>query len=95
MVPVFFHKETWKGMELLCDETIREQVGISRKNKYIFASTRGSDSHVSGWHCMNDVLEQLQIKGKMNPTSNRHRVANLMAKFELSHTEHFGHSKDE
>lgn len=49
---------------------------------------------------MNDILEQLQIKGKMNPTSNRHRVANLMAKFELSHTErnlvfqHFGHSKD-
>ena len=56
LVPVFFTKEVWKGMVFLCDKSIRAQAGVNIKNEYIFASTRGSDSHVNGWHCMNEVL---------------------------------------
>ena len=87
-------------MHFLCDETIRNRAGVSPKNKYIFSSTRGSDSHITGWHCMNDILVSLEMKGRINPTGNRHRVASLMAKFDLSEAEkdlvyqHFGHSKD-
>ena len=100
LVPVFFPKETWKAMHFLCNETNRKQAGVSQKNKYIFASTRGSDSHITGWHCMNDILESLGMKGRINPTGNRHRVASLMARFDLSESEkdliyqHFGHSKN-
>lgn len=56
LVPVFFPSETIKGMNFLTDNAIRKQAGVSIKNTYVFASTRGSDSYVSGWHCMNDVL---------------------------------------
>lgn len=48
---------------------------------------------------MNDILVSLSLKGLINPTGNRHRVASLMAKFDLKESEkdliyqHFGHSK--
>ena len=87
LVPVFFPEETWKAMHFLCDKNYRSQAGVSVKNAYIFASTRNSDSHVSGWHCVNHILEQLQMKGIVNPTANRHRVSSIMAKFDLSDSE--------
>ena len=99
LVPVFYPEETWKGVKFLTDDNIRRQAGVSKKNHYIFSSTRGSDVYVSGWHCMNEILTRLSMKGMINPTRNRHRVASLMAKLELSEKEkemifkHFGHSK--
>ena len=99
LVPVFFPRETWNAMHFLCDESNRRQAGVSEKNKYIFSSTRNSDTHVSGWHCVNDILVNLEMKGKINPTGNRHRVSSLLAKFDLSDAEknlvfqHMGHSK--
>lgn len=99
-MPVFFTKETWKALDFLCDPGNRERDGVSPKNKYIFASTKGSDSRITGWHCMNDILVSLSMKELINPTGNRHRVASLMAKFNLKESEkdlvyqHYGHSKD-
>ena len=56
-------------------------------------------SHANGSHCINEILKQLNQKGTINATKNRHRVAPLLAKFKLSEKEnelifkHFGHSQ--
>ncbi|XP_047145641.1 uncharacterized protein LOC124818656 [Hydra vulgaris] len=56
-------------------------------------------SHASGWHCINEILIRLDKKGAINATQNRHRIATILAKLELSEKEktliynHFGHSE--
>ena len=99
LVPVIFPYETIACMKYLTDETIRQDAGVHKDNPYIFASTQKSQSHASGWHCINDILKRLCLKGALNATKNRHRVASLLAKLELTKKEqdlifqHFGHSK--
>ena len=56
-------------------------------------------SQASGSHCINEILKQLNQKGTIDATKNRHRVASLLAKFKLSEKKnelifkHFGHSQ--
>ena len=98
LVPVFFPSETHQAMKFMCDANNRRLSGILPTNNYIFAS-KSSKYHTSGWHAINDVLESLSLKGAINATRNRHRVASLLAKLNLSDQEkeliydHFGHSK--
>lgn len=99
LVPVMFTPCTHKAMVYLCNKEVRVNAGVRGSNSYIFASTQNSDSHASGWHCINDILVQLDMKGIINATKNRHRVATLLAKFNISDKErelvykHFGHSE--
>ena len=99
LVPVIFTPETVKGMQYLTNNEVRKSAGVHEKNPYVFASTHNSKSHASGWHSINDILERLSLKGAINATRNRHRVASLLAKLQLSEHEknliykHFGHSK--
>ena len=44
-------------------------------------------SHASGWHCINDILKRISLEGAINTTRNRHRVASLLAKLNLSDNE--------
>ena len=98
LVPVMFPPETHEAMRYLTNEEIRRDAGVKEGNQYIFASTQNSNSHASGWHCINSILERLSLKGALNATKNRHRVASLLAKLQLSEKEkdlifkHFGHS---
>ena len=100
LVPVVFPPETIEAMKFLTNKEVRRHAGVSEQNVYIFASTQQSNSHASGWHCINDILTRLSLKGAINATKNRHRVASLLAKLELSEKEkslifqHFGHSKE-
>ena len=61
---------------------------------------RKSEGHVDGWHCINNILTRLSLKGVINATKNRHRVASLLAKLQLSDKEkelifsHFRHSEN-
>ena len=99
LVPVIFPPETIQAMKYLTDESIRAEAGVHKDNTYIFASTQKSRSHASGWHSINDILKRLSLKGAINATKNRHRVASLLAKLQLSRKEqqlifqHFGHSE--
>ena len=99
LVPVLFPYECVKAMQHLTKKEIRRNAGVADGNNYIFASTKKSMSHASGWHCINDVLVRLHKKGAINATSNRHRIATILAKLELSEKEkqliynHFGHSE--
>ena len=100
LVPVFFPPVTHTAMKYLTDKEIRRNAGVLCTNEYIFASTQNSASHASGWHSINSILERLQIKGAINATQNRHRVASLLSHLKLTEKEkeliykHFGHSKN-
>ncbi|XP_065682293.1 uncharacterized protein LOC136095516 [Hydra vulgaris] len=99
LVPLIFPLETIKAMEYLTKEKVRLEGEIHKENEYIFASTQNSLGHASGWLCINDILKRLNLKGAINATKNRHRVASLLAKLHLSKKEqelifqHFGHSE--
>lgn len=94
-----FPAVTHAPIKYLTDKESQRLAGVSSSNCYIFASTHQSDSHASGWHCINEILQKLSIKGALNATTNRHRVASLLAKMQLSEKEkelvfkHFGHSR--
>ena len=60
---------------------------------------KNSMGYASGWHCINHILQKLNCKGAINATRNRHRIASILGKLQLSEKEknlvfkHFGHSK--
>ena len=99
LVPVIFPPDSVSSLKYLTDPEIRGLAGVLPSNDYIFASTQGSDSHASGWHCINDILKRISLQGIVNATGNRHRVASLLARLQLTEKEkdlifrHFGHSK--
>ena len=99
LVPVMFPPESLKAAKYLTDPEVRRLAGVLAGNHYIFASTQKSDGRASGWHCVNDILKRLSLKGAINATKNRHRVASILAKLQLSEKEkelvlkHFGHSE--
>ena len=99
LVPVLFPPETLQAMKFLNNNEFRKNAGVHDENPYIFASTKNSKSHASGWHSINDILKRLSLTGTVNATKNRYRIASLIARLKLSDKEkemiykHFGHSE--
>ena len=97
-VLVLFLSESIQAMKFLRDSQIRKEAGVNEANPCIFTTTQHSRSHASSWHCINDMLIRHSRKGTINATKNRHRVASLLSKLQLSEKEkdlifkHFGHS---
>ena len=100
LVPVLIPKDTIPGMELVCDPSKRRLAGISETNKYLFASTHGSDNHCSGWHVITNMCDKVHIENKnlLTATKNRHRVSTIFATLDLPEKDkqlfydHMGHS---
>ena len=98
LVPVFFPKVTHKALEYLVRGEVRDNANVSKENEYIFANTQQSKQYSNGWHCLNQMLTKIFKKGAFNATKNRHRVASILARFNLNEEEkqlvyeHFGHS---
>ncbi|XP_066914461.1 uncharacterized protein [Clytia hemisphaerica] len=99
LVPVIFPFETHRSIKHLADPEVRAAAGVAKNNSFLFPATMNGEGHASGWHSINEILEKLSLKGAFNPTKNRHRVASLLARLELSDKEkelvykHFGHSE--
>ena len=72
LVPVFFPMETHRAIKYLMDPNIRTEAGVLEANKYMFAATKGSKGHTSGWHCIDASLQRLSLPGAFNATKNRH-----------------------
>jgi hypothetical protein len=87
-------------MNCLCDNEVREMAGIPNDNKYVFACTQNSSTHVSGWLALDIVCKEagIQNNARINATKNRHRVSTMYAAFELPEAKralffkHMGHS---
>ena len=83
LVPVLFPPETLQAMKFLTNNEVRKNAAVHDENPYIFASTKNSKSHASGWHSINDILKRLSLTGAVNATKNRHRIASLIARLKL------------
>lgn len=106
LVPVIILHNTWKAMLVLTDSNIRELVGISPSNPFVFEPTRSGskdvENHISGWHAIADTCNRLELKSKstITATKNRHFVSTNYSNLELPQQdqdlfyEHMGHSRD-
>ena len=85
LVPVLIPPDTMPALQKLVDAGVRKDAGISPDNKFLFASTRQSDGHTSGWHAVHSVIDKLTLikSQKLKATSNRHRVSTLFAALDL------------
>ena len=98
LVPVFVPPVTHRALQFLSSKEARENAGVIPSNLYIFVNTQGSTEYAGGWHWLNGMLTRIGKSGSFNATKNRHRVATILAKTNLSDKEkpliyeHFGHS---
>lgn len=101
LVPLLFPEDVISALKLLVDKGMRERCHVSKTNKFVFPSTKNSEAHISGWHCIHDICTELNLNSmsKITATKNRHRMSTLYASMEMSEGEkkaffsHMGHSE--
>ena len=101
LVPLIFPKDSIKALKHLATTAYRTEAGIAKDNKYVFASTKNSDRHLSGWHALNGFCIKLNLSStsKITATKNRHRMSTMYAMMDMSESEkqsfykHMGHSQ--
>ena len=103
LVPLLFPEDVIPALKLLVDKGMRERCQVSKTNKFVFpsTSTKNSEAHISGWHCIHDICTELNLDSmsKVTATKNRHRMSTLYASMEMSEGEkkaffsHMGHSE--
>ena len=86
LVPLLFPKDVIEPMKLLMNEKLRTNSGVCKANTYVFASTKLSEKHISGWHCIQSLCTELKLDStsKITATKNRHRMSTLYASLEMS-----------
>ena len=101
LVPVLFPTDTHEALDRLTDKEIRLYAGVGNENSYLFPTTSGANSHVSGWHALDNICENVTLHDKQSitATKNRHRVSVLFALAHIPETDrafifkHLGHSQ--
>ena len=89
------------AVKKLASDKFLTLAGVVPTNKFLFASSQGSDSHVSGWHVVSGICKSLLLKstGDLIATNNRHRISTLFASLDVSKKDrelfysHMGHSE--
>ena len=102
LVPVLIPPDTIPALKKLASVSLRSISGVLPSNKFLFASTQSSESHVSGWHAVNFVVKSLDLKSSddLIATKNRHRISTLFAAFDVQQKDrelffsHMGHSEN-
>jgi hypothetical protein len=102
LVPVIIPNDTVCALRKLCDDKIRADVGILETNRYIFPCTQLSMEHVSGWHAVNKICLDANVRepNRLTATKMRHRASTLYAAMDVPECErlhfykHMGHSSD-
>ena len=76
LVPIFIPPDTMPSLIKLADPHVRYEVNVLKSNTYLFAGTKLSEGHTSGWHAVHNITNNLRLKKPENikATSNRHRV---------------------
>ena len=100
-MPILFPQDCFKALDTLCDKSYRTQAGVNPTNLYVFASTRGSEDHQSGWHALYNICSKLDLEQPENikATSNRHRISTIFASLDMQPNDrslffkHMGHSQ--
>ncbi|XP_057293307.1 uncharacterized protein LOC130621949 isoform X3 [Hydractinia symbiolongicarpus] len=101
LVPVLIPPDTVPAITKLASSPFRKAAGVMQTNKFLFASSQNSSSHVSGWHAMNKLCRKLSLSStdQLIATNNRHRISTLFASLDLPRQDrelffsHMGHSE--
>ena len=101
LVPLIIPPDTVESLDLLSSDECRQQCGILANNDHVFASTKGSEDHTSGWHSLDRVKRKLDLKEpeKIKSTTNRHRLSTILASMDIPAKDreyfykHMGHSE--
>nr|XP_047129975.1 uncharacterized protein LOC124809955 isoform X4 [Hydra vulgaris] len=101
LVPVIIPGDTILAMKKLSNECFRKVGRVLASNKFIFASSKGSEYHVLGWHVVNKICSKLVLKSPKDiiATKNRHRISTLFASLDVEEKDkelfysHMGHSE--
>ena len=83
LVPILVPNDTEAALDILADSNIRLTVRVHPNNIYLFANTRSSDNHASGWHEVKKCCQEAGITRKLNATRVWHRASTLYASLEL------------
>ncbi|XP_071500912.1 uncharacterized protein [Diadema antillarum] len=102
LVPVLFPKDTHKALDILVDKEVRSTAAVLSDNTYLFPTTTGTDSHVSGWHALDNICDKVALTDRrsVTATKNRHRVSVLFALEDVPEADrgyifkHLGHSEE-
>jgi hypothetical protein len=100
VVSLLIPNDTIKAMQYLSKVDVRENSGIAKDNKFLFASTQHSDVQFSGWHALKSVCAKVRMEKPelVTWTNNRHRVSTIYAGLDISESDrdlfykHMGHS---
>ena len=101
LVPLIIPSDTVAALDMLAFKECRKACEIVDDNEYLFANTRASNDHTSGWHSLHRIMDKLQLKHpeKIKSTTNRHRLSTIMASMDLTEQDrgsvyaHMEHSK--
>ena len=101
LVPLIIPPDTVAALDMLASKECRKSCEIVGDNEYLFANTRASKDHTSGWHSLHRIMDKLQLKHpeKIKSTTNRHRLSTIMASMDLTEQDresvyaHMGHSE--
>ena len=101
LVPVIIPEDTILAMKKLSNESFRKVGGVLANNKFIFASSKESENHVSGWHVVNQICSKLVLKLPKDiiAIKNRHRISTLFTSLDVEDKDkelfysHMGHSE--
>ena len=88
-------------MKKLATSAFRSLAGVLPSNKFLFASSHSSESHVSGWHAINGICKDLSLHSyeDLIATNNRHRNSTLFVALDVPTKDrelfysHMGHSE--
>ena len=77
LVPLIIPTDCIKGLNILIDRSSRKNENILVENKYVFASTKSSEKHTSGWHALIFFCVKLNLPStsKITATKNWHRMS--------------------
>ena len=100
LVPILFPPDTISAMKRLTDPVIRSSAEINERNLYVFASTKQSLDHVTGWHAVNRISKAAGVNCPelLNATTMRHLISTLYAAIDVPERDrqlfykHMGHS---
>ena len=100
-MPLIIPPDVVDAMNLLESAEVRNACGVDPNNQYIFANTKYSEDHASGWHSLHRIIGKLSLKEpeKIKSTSNRHRLSTILASMDISKKDralfykHMGHSE--
>jgi hypothetical protein len=99
LVPVLIPKDCWRALKILVDVEVRREVGINPHNDFVFANTKNSLGHVTGWDCVERMSQGAGLERRMNATGMRHYISTEYALLDVAPRDrelfykHMGHSE--